>query len=120
MIAATPPAANRSSKFTRAGVPDPSSLSIRPEMLDRNRRFLSVRRPMVSVSSAMAAVSCGSAFSGGIGRTSLELDGVEVIRDVHGVGAIVLGTRPGAVGKVRTQGALIVEKTADAVLQSGD
>ena len=43
MIAPTPPAANFDSQLIRVCVREPSSLSNRPEMLDRNIRFFTVR-----------------------------------------------------------------------------
>src|SRR3981189_1461015 len=43
MMAPTPPRANFSSQLTRVWVPDPSSLSNRPEILDLKIRFLTVK-----------------------------------------------------------------------------
>src|ERR1041384_689893 len=43
MIAPTPPRANFSSQLIRVCVPEPSSLSKRPEMLERKMRFLTSR-----------------------------------------------------------------------------
>ena len=43
MIAPTPPAANLDSQLMRVWVSEPSSLSNRPEMLERKIRFLTVR-----------------------------------------------------------------------------
>src|SRR5260370_19248840 len=43
MIAPTPPAANLDSQLIRVWVSEPSSLSKRPEMLERNIRFLTVK-----------------------------------------------------------------------------
>src|SRR5882757_3329069 len=43
MIAPTPPAANLDSQLIRVWVSEPSSLSKRPEMLERKIRFLTVR-----------------------------------------------------------------------------
>src|ERR1051325_6305468 len=65
MIAPTPPLANLASQLTRVCDSEPSSLSQRPELLERKTRFLTVRLRNLS------GVKIGSPAGGfGIGSTT--------------------------------------------------